>query len=535
MIKRIINKEFSSITSAAFVIGVMTLTAKLLGVFRDSIFAHHFPVNDLDVYYAAFRIPDFIYNIIVLGALSAGFIPVFTKMVADDKEDDAFKAANNVLNILFTFLTFFTLIAIALAPQIIALITPGFDPVKQQRTVELTRIMFLSPLFMLISSITGGILQSYKRFLIYSLSPIIYNLGIIFGAMFLVKDFGFIGLAYGVVIGAFFQLAIQLPSIKMLGFKYKFFIDMKSQEVRTIFRMMIPRFLTIIVSQINLLIITIVASTLAGGSLTMFTFANNLQAFPLGIFAVSFAVAAFPAMSALSGKEQREDFTRILLSTTKQILYFIIPLSIFMVVFRAQIIRVIYGHGYFGWDETITTINALQIFCVSLFAQSLVQLFTRAFWALHDSRTPFLTNLFAAIINVILMVLLSARFGLYGLVAAFSTASIIDMSLLFLLLKKKTLAEIPREFYLTIGKIVLSAVGAGFVGRFALYAVEPFLDTHTFFGITVQGVIAGVLCVAFYLFMSSILNIEEFKQFKNSFQCKVFKTGIKTTEIIPEE
>jgi putative peptidoglycan lipid II flippase len=535
MIKKIINRELSSVTSAAFIIAIATLASKFLGIFRDGILANRFPTVDLDVYYAAFRIPDFIFNVIVLGALSAGFIPVFAKLVARDKKEEAFKAANNILNILLIILSILTLVSIIISPQIIELITPGFDEEKKQRTIELTRIMFLSPIFMLLSSITGGILQSYKRFFIYSLSPIVYNLGIIFGAEFLALEFGLEGLAWGVVLGSFLQFIIQFPTVKMLGFRYKLIVDTKSREVRKIIRIMIPRIFTLIISQINLLIITVIASTLVAGSLTVFNFASNLQSFPLGIFAISFAVACFPTLSELSDEDQRDRFSDILLSTAKQILYFVIPISVLLVVLRAQIVRVILGHGYFGWEQTIMTFNVLQIFCFSLFAQALIPLFSRAFWAIHDSKTPFFSALFSATINIILAIKLSQDFGIYGLVGAFSISSIINALTLFILLKRKMGHQNYKDFYVTTAKISIASVLSGMIAYKVLYAIEPFLDTHTFIGIFSQGMLAGLVGLGFFLLFSWIIKIEEFNKFRSAFQRKLFKTKIKTSEIIPEE
>ena len=535
MIKKFINRESASITSAAFVIAVATLTSKMLGVFRDSLFANLFPVNDMDVYYAAFRIPDFIYNIVVLGALSAGFIPIFARLTAQDKKEEAFKAANNILNILFVILSCLTVFAIVLTPQLTDLLAPGFDPEKKQLTVELTRIMFLSPIFLLLSSVLSGILQSYKRFVVYSLSTVVYNLGIIVGALVLVPRFGLQGLAWGVVCGAFLQFIVQMPSVKMLGFQYQLFINTKSDEVRTIVKLTIPRICTIVLSQFNFLVITIIASTLAGGSLTYFNYAYNLQSFPLGIFAISFAIASFPTLSAFGAKEHREKFTEVLLSTTKQILYFVIPLSIFLIVFRAQIVRAIYGHGQFGWVETIMTFTALQIFCVSLFAQSLTPLFSRAFWAMHDSKTPFYASLFSAIVNVILAVGLAPKFGLEGLVAAFTISNIFGAVIFYILLNKKYLSPVPANFYIAIAQISFSAIFAGFIGYKTLYAVEPYLDTHTFLGIGIQGLLSGTAMLFFYFAWGWIFKIDEFIKFKNTFRKKVFKTKIKATELIAEE
>lgn len=535
MIKKFINSESSSITAAAFIIAIATLTSKFLGLLRDSIFAHHFPVNDMDIYYAAFRIPDFIYNIVVLGALAAGFIPIFARLLAEGKKQEAFRAANNILNILFVVLSALTLLAIVLTPQLTELLAPGYAPDKQARIAELSRIMFLSPVFLLLSSVLSGILQSYKRFLVYSLSTVVYNLGIIGGALLLSPRFGLEGLAWGVVLGAFLQFVIQLPSVRELGFQYQLFIDTKSAEVRTILRLTLPRILTLALSQFNLLVITVLASTLASGSLAVFNYANNLQSFPLGIFAVSFAIACFPALSASAQSEQRAEFTEILLSTAKQILYFVIPLSIFLIIFRAQLVRTILGHGHFDWTATVMTIEALQIFCLSLFAQALIPLFSRAFWALHDSRTPFYATLAGAGLNLLLALLLSPAFGLNGLIAAFTLSSVFTAGVLFLLLNRKYLARVPQSFYVTIAQISFSAVVAGFIGYRTLYAVEPALDTHTFFGIFVQGVLSGTAMISVYFLWGWFFRIEEFIKFKDSFRQKVFKTKFKTEELITEE
>lgn len=534
MIKKILSKESSSVTSAAFVIATATLASKFLGVFRNFIFAKEFPTSDLDIYYAAFRIPDFIFNIIVLGALSAGFIPVFTRLIAKKREEEAYRATNNILNILFILLSLLTLVSIIFTPQIVDLMTPGFDATKKQQTIELTRIMFLSPIFMLLSSITSGILQSYKRFFIYSLSPIFYNLGIIFGAEFLAKEFGLIGLAWGVVLGSFLQFIIQLPTTRRLGFRYKLIIDTKSQEIRTIIRIMIPRLLTLIVSQINLLFITIIASTLTAGSLAVFNLANDLQSFPLGIFAISFAIACFPTLSELGDQSHKKRFGEVLISTAKQILYLVIPVSVILVMLRAQIVRVILGHGEFGWEETIMTINALQIFCFSLFAQALIPLLSRSFWALHDSKTPFLSSFISASINIFLAIILTPKFGLYGLIWSFSISSTLNALMLFILISKK--AEIEyRLFYKTILNISLSAIAGGSVTYATLYLIEPLLDTHTSLGIMSQGIIAGIAGTVFYLFSTWAFNIEEFHKLKSAFQRKIFRTKFKTSEIIAEE
>ena len=536
MIKKLINGKTGSITSAALILGAASLASKALGLFRDRILAGEFGAgSELDIYYAAFRIPDFIFNIVVIGALSAGFIPVFTKLISEKKEQRAFRTANAVLNLLFIVLIFLCLLAIIFAPNLIHLLTPGFDSAKKEATVELTRIMFLSPIFLLLSSVIGGILQSYQRFFIYSLSPVFYNLGIIVGALYFTELWGLKGLAWGVVVGSFLHFAIQLPIAKRLGFSYQWIIDLKDSGVRKIIRMMVPRTLTLFVVQFNLVIVTVIASTLDEGSLTVFTFANNLQSFPLGLFAISFAIASFPTLSALSSEKNRNEFAKSLSATAKQILFFIIPASVLLIVLRAQIVRVILGRGEFNWQDTILTLNALQIFALSLFAQALIPLFSRAFWALHNAKTPFIAALISAVINLILAIILSKQFGISGLVSAFSVSAIINVLLLSYFINKKLNFFCQDKIYKPLLKITFASVVAGFFSYGTLYAVEPLLNTRTFIGIFAQGLSAGIVGISVYCFISWKLAVEEFMIFKNSIQKKLFRTKIKTEEVIVEE
>ena len=308
MFANIFRRQINSITVAAALVALSSLVSRFLGIVRDRILAGQFGAGTtLDIYYAAFRIPDLIFNILVLGALSAGFIPIFTTLIKDHKSHQsgepqgdnqaAWSLANNVLNILVAGLAGLSLIGIIFAPILTRLITPGFDEAGQSLTTALTRIMFLSPLFLGISGIFGGILQSFKRFVIYSLAPIFYNLGIIIGALYFVELWGINGLAWGVVLGAGLHMAIQIPAIYHLGFRYRWQIRWQEINTRKIWRMMVPRTLSLAISQINLVVITIIASTLSSGSLAVFNFANNLQCFPIGILGISFAIAAFAVLA----------------------------------------------------------------------------------------------------------------------------------------------------------------------------------------------------------------------------------------------
>ncbi len=531
MIRKLLTCKIDSITIAAGLVAVSSLVSRFLGIFRDRILAGQFGAgNTLDVYYAAFRIPDFIFNLIVLGAISAGFIPILTKLikspknkvenlVSREKNNEAWNFANNLLNILGLFLIVVSILGIVFAPQLMKLIAPGFDSGKQTITANLTRIMFLSPLFLGISSILGGILQTFKRFFVYSLSPILYNIGIIVGALYFVPIWGVYGLAWGVVMGAFLHMTVQVPMVWKLGFRYKPFINLKSKELRKLGRMMVPRTMSLGLSQINLLVITIIASTLMAGSLAIFNFANNIQSFPIGIFGISFAIAAFPTLSAVAFDKAKltENFSR----TTRQILFFLLPATVLLLTLRAQIVRIILGTGRFDWQDTILTINTLSYFSISLFAQALIPLLIRVFYARHDSKTPFFIGLFSAMLNVILSLIFAQRYGVAGLALAFSLANIFNFIMLWLVLHNE-LGDMDEEkiLFSTI-KFSIGAIACGVMVQGVERIVEPYVNMETFIGIFIQTSLAALFGLFVYLAVCALFKSEELLHFYNAIKCRI--------------
>jgi putative peptidoglycan lipid II flippase len=505
MLKNIFKKQINSITVAAALVALSSLLSRLLGVIRDRILAGQFGAGkELDIYFAAFKIPDLIYSLIILGALSAGFIPVFTRLIKDfhcDKpeckeNDQAWALVSNILNILFVVLMVISVIGIIFAPALMRFVAPGFSSEDQLVTASLTRIMFLSPLFLGLSGILGGVLQSFKRFFIYSIAPIFYNLGIIFGVIYLTEEFGLQGLAWGVVLGAFLHLIIQVPTVYALGFRHKLSFNLRDKNTLQIFKMMVPRTMSLAISQINLVVITALASGLASGSLAAFNFANNLQSFPIGIFGISFAVAAFPALSEAAFDKHR--LARSFSQAFRQILFFVIPATVLMIILRAQIIRVVYGTGNFSWRDTIMTMDTLGFFALSLFAQATIPLLVRVFYARHDSKTPFYLGLFAVLINIILSLYLSPKMGVAGLALAFSVASIVNFILLFIWIYIKTGAINISEFMGSIFKLTISAIFAGLAAQATKSLVWPYIDMTRFSGVFIQLLSAGMAGLLVY-------------------------------------
>ncbi|OGH71956.1 MAG: murein biosynthesis integral membrane protein MurJ [Candidatus Magasanikbacteria bacterium RIFCSPLOWO2_01_FULL_43_20b] len=510
------SNQSQTIVGAAVVLGLMSLVSRLIGILRDRVFANQFGAGDiLDAYYAAFRIPDFIYNLIIVGALSAGFIPVFLHLINKDRRK-AWRVTNSVINILGILLLIICGLFFIFTPQLTRWLAPGFDAEKIKLTISLTRIMFLSPILLGLSGIASSVLQSFKNFFIYSLTPIMYNIGIIIGAMFFVPIWGINGLAYGVILGAFLHLILQLPTLWQHGFRYQPLILWRDKHVREIGKLMIPRTLGIAINQLNFLAITIIGSTLISGSIAIFNLANNLQYFPIGIIGVSFAIAAFPTLSQAVAENRRHDVITELSATIRQILFFIIPITIIFLLLRAQIVRVVLGSGQFNWNDTILTANTLAFFSFSLFAQCLIPLLARAFYALHDTWTPFLIGLATTVANITTAIYFKSSLGVSGLALAFSISTIIQLVLIWLFLRKKLGTLKENEIITSLYKISVAALIMAIVVQLFKAPLSGIVNMEKFWGIFTQGAIAGTVGLLVYCGILFLLKSQEILQFNAS-------------------
>jgi putative peptidoglycan lipid II flippase len=523
MLKRIFNSQSKTIFSAAVILGAASLGSRILGLVRESIFATRFGAGDMmDIYNAAFRIPDLVYSLLVVGALSAGFIPVFTSYFKKDKE--AWYLANGVLNIIIISAIVICGLLALLAPWLVPLIAPGFGPEKTALTVNLTRLMFLSPIFLGMSAVFGGILQSLKKFFIYSLAPIVYNLGIIFGALFLVKFWGIYGLGAGVVLGAFCHMLIQVPSVIWSGFRYQWVWDFAHQGIRRIGRLMVPRTLSMAVAQLDLIVMTIIGSTLAGGSIAIFIFAYHLQSLPWGVVGVSFALAAFPTLSQFTAKKDWPQFLKSFSSTFRQILFLIIPISVLLLILRTQIVQVVFGHHLFGPTQfstqaAILTSQCLFYFCLGLFALSLNPFLSRCFFSVENAKTPLFIGLLATGVNIAASLILIRYLSVAGLALGFTLASLTKTSLSWLYLKKEVIkffalpkkieALDERRIFVSVLKIILASLLAGAACSGTLYLMSPLVNLQTTLGVFIQGLIAGLVGLIVYVFLAFVLRLSE--------------------------
>ncbi|MEI9966821.1 MAG: murein biosynthesis integral membrane protein MurJ [Candidatus Moraniibacteriota bacterium] len=512
------NASSKTIGGAALLIALSGIASRLLGFVRDRILATSFGAGDvLDAYYTAFRIPDLLYGLLVAGALSAAFVPIFTELVTKRREEEAWRLTSALLIFLLVTLGLLGLLGILFAPALTTLLAPGFGAEKKELATLLTRIMLLSPVFLGVSAVFGGVLMSFKRFLAYACAPIFYNLGIIFGALFLVPSFGAKGLAWGVVLGAFLHMAIQYPALRGTGFRvlpeHRFI--WRNPAARRVIALMIPRSLSMGVSQVSLLVMTAFASTLASGSLAAFTFANNIQSVPLGLFGIAFALAVFPSLSIYAAEKEGAKFFQALCGTAQRILFFVVPLSFAMVIFRAQFVRVILGAGQFDWEDTILTFEVMKFLALSLFAQSLIPLFARAFFALQNTKTPLYIALASEAVHIALIPFLLPYFQVQALAITFSLASVLNAGLLYWYLRQKAVFWEDRAFMVPAAKIFSAAILASLVAQlsktvFALTTNE--LDT--FIEVFLQLIVGLLIGGGSYVFFAYLLGIHELDMVK---------------------
>ncbi len=512
---------------AAFIIAIAGILSRLLGFVRDRLLASTFGAGDtLDIYYAAFRLPDFIYGLLVLGALSAAFVPVFTELINKDDSKFAWRLTNNVLTLLLLTLGGISLLGIIFAPMVAALVAPGFSPEKQTAVANLTRVMLLSPILLSLSAVFSGVLVSLKRFLAYSLAPIFYNVGIIVGIVGFVPMVGTVGLAWGVVLGAFLHVFVQYPAMRESGYRFEYirWKNLVDDSTRQVIRLMIPRSLAMAINQISLLLVTIFASTLASGSLAVVTLATNIQSVPLGLFGISFAVAAFPVLSQYAAKEAYETFFKTLSRTARRISYFVIPLSCFLIIFRAEIVRVVLGAGAFNWEDTILTFQVLGLLAASLLAQCLIPLFVRAFFALQDTRLPLFAALFGEVIHLMSIPLLLPRFEVLGLGIAFSLGAFSQLILLYIFLRRRLPYFRDESILSPILKVILIAFAASMVAQLSKGLFALTIDrVDTFAEVFVKLSLGLLIGVGTYIALSAWYRLPEYLDIRRFILQRVFR------------
>lgn len=515
-------------TKATLILITASIGSNVLGMVRNHFFASRIPSATLGSYYAAFRIPDLLFNLVVLGVLSSVFIPVFMDHIAKDDKKSAWDFTNHLINLTIISLAVLSAVLFFLMPYLTSLITPGFSEASKDLTAKLAQIMLLSPIIFGLSSIAGGILNSFKKFTAYALAPLFYNAGIIFGTVYLTPYFGVYGLAYGVLLGAALHFLIQVPSILKLGYRYRPILDLKDKSLREVLRLAPPRIGGLLANQANLFILTIVGSIIGGGSIAYLNLANDTQTFVSVVFGISFATAIFPLLTEKASLGKTEDFIKEFSLSFRQILFFTIPASIGLILLRGQITRLILGYGFFKIIDTKLTAAVLGALALSLFAQATTPLLVRAFYALKDTKTPFYAAFFSVLVNLAGALTLPHFFSQYaidpernitfavvGLALSFTIASFFNMIYLLGALHKRLESLHDGEIINSLSKVVVATFFMALSVQGLKYFISPVIDPlHPVIGFTTQTLTVIVLGAGVYFFFAWLFKCEEMKGIK---------------------
>ncbi len=541
------QREQKGVYQVALLLGFVSFANGFLGLFRDRLLAGTFgATRNLDIYYASFRVPDFIFTLSLFFVASTAFIPIFLEHQGNSK-----KEAQDFLDSVFTLFIFSVLILLALSyvlmPFFIGFLTPGFDAAARNQAIFLSRMLLLSPFFLGISNLVSGVLQSSRKFFAYALSPVAYNTGIILGIIFFRPHFGLPGIIIGVILGTFFHIIIQIPTLLQIHTVPRFRFSTRAEPFR-IFRYSFPRALALSLNQATLFFLTSLASTLGVGAISILYLSINLYTLPLTVIGLSYSVAAFPVMAELALQKEKNLFFDHLLAATRHIMFWTLPVVGFFIVLRAHIVRLVLGTGAFLWADTRLTAASLLLFSFAILFQSLVTLFVRGYYALGKTREPIVYNMIASIFIVasaylttmalhaspsfknflagILRVsdLPNIEFLMIPLIYSVGSGlNALFLGLNLFRLGKRSELTLLRSSATSIFCVSACMAGTAFV---ALRVLNLFVRLDTFLGVAIQGGGAFFVAVGVGIFLYWMFDIQEFIEIRQALRSRFLQKEI---------
>ncbi len=465
---RISNK---TVAKAAGVILAISIIGRLLGFVREQVIAARFGTSMLtDSYLMAFTLPNLIY-VIIGGALATALIPVFTEHAVQSGKKTASRMSSTIINLTILGMLFLCGLGIWAAPLLIAGIAPGFSGETRLLTIELSRIMFPCTIFMALSLLLGGILNSFKKFAIPTLTAVVFSAAIILAVYLLVPFWGIYGLAVGTVIGSLLQVIIQIPALRRLDIGYHLEIDLASPGVRKVGELMLPAMIGISINQIYITVDRILASGLIEGSIAALNFANRLMFLPYNLFVVAINTAVFPTLSEQAAEKNYVEMGRTTVFGLNLIAFFTIPAAVGLFVLSEPLVRLLFEHGVFDSRSTQMTAVALNFYVLGLFAQGAYNIINRTYFALQDTKTPVKVGFCTVLLNIIFSLILIRYLAHGGLALATSIAATCNLVIIYYLLRKRLNTLPEKELFTTMGKIILAALIMGII----VYTANIFL------------------------------------------------------------
>ncbi|MFA7216957.1 MAG: murein biosynthesis integral membrane protein MurJ [Candidatus Paceibacterota bacterium] len=551
MVKKVLSllhKEITGLHQAAYLLGLFALSSQVLALIRDRILAAQFGAgNILDLYYAAFRIPDFIFvtvaSLVSISVLIPYLIEQFQK-----SEEEAKEFINQIFTFFFLVIVSISALVFILTPFLLRFIFPSFASEDSfSDLVMLSRILLLSPIFLGFSNLLASITQINNRFFIYAISPILYNVGIIAGIVVLYPIMGLTGLVWGVVIGAVLHFGVQMPFVIQKKLLPTLSFPLRLDLVRKVVFNSVPRTIAVSSNEIAQLFLISFASFLAVGSISIFNFSFHLQSVPFSIIGVSYSLAAFPALTRLFSSGNIDKFLEQMIVSSRHIIFWSVPVSVMFVVLRAQIVRTILGAGKFGWSDTRLTAAALALFTISLIAQNMSTLFVKSYYSRGKTKIPLIINVISAFIIVIVS---------YGLVYVFNndfffrdfmesllkvsdipgtvvlmlplgfSFGVIINAVVHWIAFHLEFKEYSKPVLRTLFQISGSSTIMGFVAYKFLDVFDDIFNLETLRGIFFQGFFSGIIGISTGVIVLYLLKSTELREVWKTLHKKIWKAKI---------
>jgi len=545
MVKKFFNvfyKEINGLHEAAYLLGLFAFLSQILALFRDRILAGSFGATKiLDTYYASFGIPDFIFTTVASMVSISVLVPFITEKM-ERSEEETRNFIKNIFSFFSVAIVGVSIVAFILMPYLAPKFFPGI--LDKTSLINMSRIMLLSPILLGTSNFLASITQVGKRFLVYALSPLLYNFGIIIGALFFYPVLGIYGLSLGVVLGALMHLGIQIPFVSKSGLFKPLPLSFDWNSVKNVFFISVPRTITLGMTQITTLALVGMASLVREGSISIYNFASNIQSVPLSIIGVSYSLAAFPTLSKYIAKNQNNEFISCITTALRHIIFWSIPISVLFIVLRAQIVRVIYGAGNFGWNETRITAAAIAIFALSVAAQSMVLIFVRGYYAKGNTKKALLAGVTTGVLAIsfsliFLKVFESWNFFRYFiehlyrvddlagtkilmLALGFSIAQIINCLILWVMFEREY-KDFSKPLFRVLFQSFSASVIMGFTAYLGLNVFVNIFNINTLIGIFMQGFLSGIIGIITFILVLKLLKSPELEEAGNTIHKKFWK------------
>lgn len=452
----------AAFVKAGIVLSGTFLVSRILGYVRTVVLGTTFGAGpELDEFFAAFRLPDLIFQVVAAGAMGSALIPVLSALLATGDRARAWRVVATVANLLLGALLVLAAAAFVAAPALVRLVTPGFDDVALARTVDLTRVMLAAPILLALGAVATSALNAEARFTAAATAPIVYNLAIIGGAVLLGPSMGVTGLAIGVVVGAIGHLTIQLPAVWRLGFRPRFGIDLGDEAARRVLILLGPRALGLGVSQLTFVVMTALASSLGSGAISAYSIAFAVLQIPLGLIGIPLGIVIFPTLSRDHALGATATFVGLVTRSLRLVGFATLPIAALGIALRTQVVALLFGYGRFDAEDVDRTAATFGLFLIGLTAHSAIAILARAFYAQQDTRRPVAAAILAVVVNTSLGVLLVGPLGLPGLALAIALAAWLEAAVLVAMFGRRERSFDVRGLMSALGSsLAAAAVGA---------------------------------------------------------------------------